>query len=257
MFTTTHLFYMLNTGIVCALLLVGLFFLKNRSVSKFFVGSLALATLILHYIVEFRDFLYSTTATVTLSAAMVMPIYPCHICMWLLILSAMLLDKKGPLATVIKDMTFWAGTICGSIGTIFNTDFIANPDLSDLYILKGMLSHTTMVCGCILLFVGGFVKIRVGRSLAAGLFGIAFFFTYGTFVNRLFAHFNLPPCNSMFLLEIPEGFPEWLTTLWIGMAVIIVILVVSLAFEQLFLKKEERWYHRWPTFLRTHFAKHE
>ena len=124
MFTTTHLFYMLNTGIVCALLLVGLFFLKNRSVSKFFVGSLALATLILHYIVEFRDFLYSTTATVTLSAAMVMPIYPCHICMWLLILSAMLLDKKGPLATVIKDMTFWAGTICGAIGTIFNTDFI-------------------------------------------------------------------------------------------------------------------------------------
>lgn len=233
---------MLNSGIVCALLLITLFLLKCRPLNKFFVGTLAMSTLFLHYIVEFRDFLYSTTATVTLSAAMVMPIYPCHICMWLLILSAMLLDRKGPLATLIKDMTFWGGTICGAIGTIFNTDFIANSDLSDLYILKGMLSHTTMVCGCILLFVGGFVKIRVWRSLAAGLFGVAFFFCYGTFLNRLFAHFNLPACNAMFLQEIPEGYPEWLSTRWIALALMTVIFVVSVIFEQLFVKKEKRWY---------------
>ena len=242
MLSSTHLFYLLNTGIVCTVFLLTLFLLRCRPLNKFFVGALAMATLILHYIVEFRDFLHSTTATVTLSAEMVIPIFPCHICMWLLILSAMLLDKKGPIATVIKDMTFWGGVICGAIGTIFNIDFIATPDLSDLYILKGMLSHTTMVCGCMLLFVGGFAKIRVWRGLAASAFGIAFFFSYGTFVNRLFAHFDLPACNAMFLLEIPEGYPEWLSTRWIALTFITVVFLVCVIFEQLFVKKEKRWY---------------
>ncbi len=254
MLNSTHLFYMLNTGIVCALLLSGLFLLGNRNLNKFFVGLLAMSTLFLHYIVELRDF-FENGETV-LGSDMVLPIYPCHICMWLLILSAMLLDKTGPLPTLIKDMTFWAGTICGSIGTIFNINFDENPNLSDLFVLKGLLSHTTMVCGCILLFVGGFVKIRVGRSLAATLFGIAFFFSYGTTVNSLFEYFTLPPANSMFLQNIPEGYPEWLSVRWIALAVLVVVLVVSLVFEQVFVKKEERWYYGWPAYFQAHFAKH-
>jgi hypothetical protein len=46
----------------------------------------------------------------------------------------------------------------------------------------------------------------------------------------------------MFLLEIPEGYPTWLSPLWIAIALITVILSVSLVFEQFFVKKEKRWY---------------
>lgn len=240
MFNTTHILYMLISGVCGAALLIALRFLKKERLNVIALRVLAILTVILHYSPLWVDFF--TLGTAKAAPEMLLPIHPCNVCMWLFLIAVFVLDKQGTVARLLKDFTFWGGTVCGTIGTVFNFNFANTPTLTDFDVLKGLLSHSTMVMGCILLLTAGYVQIRVWRGAAAVLSGLLLFGVDGLLINGLYAAFDLEPCNAMYLVSKPFENAPWLTTPVIGLMAMATVFLLAALFEQFALPAEQRWY---------------
>ena len=253
MLDTAHILYMLYSGLGGAAVLLALYFCKSKRANKIALRAIAIVTILLHYSTLWVE--YFTTGAATVRPNMILLIYPCHVCMWLLLISSFLLDRDDIVSRTIKDFTFWGGTVCGAMGVILNEVYSSNPVLTDYYVLKGLLSHSTMVTGCILLFTAGFVSIRLFRGLIAVVAGLSLFVVCGHSVNALYEHFGLPACNAMFLQELPFENAKWVNIWNIGLSALALVFVVSVLFEQFALPREQRWYARlgkWVKKQRTH-----
>lgn len=222
-----------------ALMVVFRIRLKTERTRVRFLQFFAVITVFIHFSSLWVDFFKTGSATV--QSTMLLPIHPCNVIMWLLLIVAFLKKREGIAYKLLSEFVFWAGTVCGSIGIIFNENFGNNPTLADYEVLKGMLSHSTMLIGCIWLLVGGFVKIRVSNtiSVATGLLG---FVIDGCIINTLYSIFELPPCNSMYLLTAPFEAAPWLNTLVIGIIGVSVCFIITTIHEGIHLSKDERWY---------------
>jgi hypothetical protein len=100
-----------------------------------------------------------------------------------------------------------------------------------------MVSHSTMLFGCLYMLVGGFVKIRVFNTVSVTV-GLAIFVVCGLVVNRLYEHFGMTPPDGMFLKSNP-----YLGVSPIILGIIAVLLLFAvLALYELRLPTEERWY---------------
>ena len=242
MFNTTHILYMVISALITAGLLI-LFRYKvktqegKNTVLKFF----AIITVVIHYSSLWVDFFKAGEAQVP--SVMLLPIYPCNVLMWLLLICAFIKNRESAFGKTLSEFIFWGGIVCGSIGIIFNENFGNTPTLADYDILKGLLSHSTMLLGCIYVLVAGFIKIRVPNviSVAAGL---GFFALDGFVINGLYSVFKLDPCNSMYLLEPPFDSMPWLNTLTIGLMGVSVCFVATVIYELLCLPEDERWYSK-------------
>lgn len=242
MFNTIHILYMVISAIITSALLV-LFHLKARDeeqkirILRFF----AIITVVIHISSLWVDFF--KTGEAIAQSVMLLPIHPCNVCMWLLVIVSFYKDKRSIVYKLLSEFTFWAGTVCGSIGIIFNENFASNPTLADYDVLKGMLSHSTMLLGCIYLLVSGFVRIRVSNVISV-VAGLTLFVIDGAIINALYSIFDLPPCNSMYLLEVPFANMPWLNTLVIGIIGSLVCFAITAIYETITLPSGERWYHR-------------
>lgn len=139
-----------------------------------------------------------------------LPVYPCNVMMWLLLAAALIRNKKSLGFQLISEFCFYVGTVCGVVGIAFNANFGANPTLADYGIFKGLLSHSTMLVGCLYLFTGDYVRIRLFNvaSVAAGL---AVFCLCGVAVDGLYVMNGMEPPDGMFLRSNPyfEGSVVW------------------------------------------------
>ena len=240
MFDSTHILYMVISGIVSVLLWWGIFLCCKTEKRK--LGALkffALITVIIHYSSLWVYFLKD--GSVLVENSMLFPLYPCNICMWLLLITAFVKKRDHVAYKFLSEFTFWAGCVCGFIGILLNEHYAMMPSLLDYHVLKGLLSHSTMIVGCALLAVLGIVKIRVRNVLSVAL-GLLLFVVDGTLMNALYAACELPPCNSMYLLGSPFENLPWLTTSVIGLIALATTFVITLIYEQLFVPKDERWY---------------
>ena len=240
MFGTTHILYMIITGAVLFGIVILALVKKSDRLNRFLIRLFAILTLAIQYSVMWVEYFGEKDATVY--GDLLLPIYPCNVCMWLLFVSSLILDKRGWVASSVRDFTFWATMVCCTIGTVFNYNFAAKPDLTDYYILKGLLTHATTVYGAAVLLISGYAKIRVGRALRAVALGLLLFFVDGVLVNAIYAFFGLPEVNAMYLLEPPFAAMPWFNTAFIGLLAILVAFIVSVIYEQIALKHEERWY---------------
>ena len=146
MFGTVHILYMMISALVSAVLLVVLYKkIKEQSAKEGILKFFAVVTVIIHYSSLWVDYFKSGSATV--QSPMLLPIHPCNVCMWLLLISAFVKKREGTLYRLLTEFTFWAGTVCGTIGLVLNENFGNNPTLADYEVLKGMLSHSTMLFG--------------------------------------------------------------------------------------------------------------
>ena len=223
MFNKIHITYMVVSALISALVIfiVSRFGKKgNIRAIKFF----ALITVLIHYSSLWVD--YFTNGEVLVSPEMLLPIHPCNICMWLLIWASFTMEKEGRIFTVLREFVFWGGCVCGFIGILLNTNFDINPTLKDYYVLKGLLSHSTMIVGSLIMLTGGFIKVRVSNFLSVAS-GLLLFFVTGMTINSLYEYFELPPCNSMYLLKNPFDNLPWLTTPVIGVVGVLVCFVLS------------------------------
>ena len=212
---------------------------KNEKFKNIIIRVLAVVTVILHFSDVYVSFF--TTGTADVGSEHLLPIYPCHILMWLLLICAFLKNRNNKAAKVLQEFTFFAGIVCGSLGILFNERFDSHPTLTDWNTLKGLLSHSTLIMGCIYLLVARFIKIRVSNTISVFL-GLCLFLVDGYIINGLYKVFGLGECNSMYLQKPPLEGLEWFSTWFMGMLGIAIVFIITVLYEWLALKKEDRWY---------------
>lgn len=240
MFDLGHILYMIISGIISGLLLWLMFkYLKSEEKKYQALKFYAMITVIIHYSSLWVDFFKDGSAEV--ESVMLLPIYPCNICMWLLVACAFIKNRNSEAYRILTEFTFWAGCVCGFIGILLNENYASTPNLLDYDVLKGLLSHSTMIIGCAFLAVSGIVKIRVKNVLSV-IAGLMLFLIDGMLINTLYFIFELDPCNSMYLLEAPFSDIPWLITPVIGLMGVAVAFVLTALYEQVFLPKGNRWY---------------
>ena len=195
---------------------------------------------VIHYSSLYIEF-FSNSGDAMIDDTMILPVYPCNIVMWLLLIVSFMKNKETSLYKHLSEFTFIGGTFCGVIGVLFNINFLNNPNFLDYYILKGLLSHTVMIFGTIYLYLSGYVKIEVKRTFKSIVIGLLIFSILGLMVNVLYAIFDIPSVNAMFMLEPPlKEFPI-LNFFTIGILGLLLSFIGLNIYECFALPKEERW----------------
>lgn len=239
MFNLQHILYMVISGLLSVVLLVLPRKLvtdentKNR-ILKFW----AIVTVVIHYSNLWVDY-FASGGTATVENNQILPVYPCNVVMWMLLVASLLKDKKSLLFRILSEFCFIGGTVCGVVGIVLNVNFGNNPTLADYDILKGMVSHSTMLMGCLYLFVGGYIKIRVFNAVSVTA-GLGTFVLCGMLVNGLYEAFGMEAPDGMFLRSNP-----YLSVSPMVLGVLLIVLMfISLALWELRLPEEDRWYKK-------------
>lgn len=240
LFDKQHVVFMVCSAlIIISFLIVFFVFLKKETHKNLVLKVAALLTVIIHYSPLYVN--YFATGSAEIEAPMLLPIYPCNIAMWLLLITAFSKNKQSYVFKVIAEITFYLGIIGGLFGIMLNEIYASTPDLTDWGVMNGMLSHSTMLLGCIYLLVGKYIKIRVSNLISIFI-GLMFLFVDGWIIIGLYTLFRLDAPNSMFLLEPPLDSLPWFNTYLIGIFAMLLFFFITVLYEQVALKKEDRWY---------------
>ncbi len=230
MFGTTYFIYMgISFALMAALIYLGKRFLKTDEAHNMAIRIVSIITVLVHISPLWVNFLNNGSAEV--ESVMLFTIHPCNVCMWLLVISTAM--KRNTVAyRLLSEFVCLGGTVCGFVGLVFNENFGNNPTLADWDILKGLISHSTMLLGTIYLGVSGLVKIRL-RGVVSVASGLLLFVINGAIINGIYSLAGLDPCNSMYLQEPPFAAVPWITTPVIGVAGILVTVIFTSVFEKL------------------------
>lgn len=248
LFDTTHILYMVISAILTiATLILAYTLVKKEEEKEIFLKYVAIITVILHYSSIWVEFFGNGGSTDGLEGSHLLPIYPCHIMMWMLFIVSFIKNKTGKVFTVLAEATFWIGIVCGTIGILLNENYSNTPTLADWSIFKGLLSHSTLLLGCIYLVVGKFIKIRVFNVVSSAI-GLLIFIIDGLFANWLYAVCGLDEVNAMYLLHSPFESMPWLSPILMGFAGLS-LLFLGLSLYELSFKKEDRWYSKLKIFI--------
>ncbi len=243
LFDLTHILYMvISAGLSAVILVLASKFLKEPKQKVIFLKIIAVVTVILHYSSIWVEYFGNGGSTDGVEGSHLFPIYPCHIMMWLLFIAAFIKNKSSTIFTVLADFCFWAGLVCGSIGILLNENYSNTPSLADWEVLKGLLSHSTLLIGCMYMRVGNFMRIRVANTVSVAL-GLLLFIADGVFANWLYKVCGLPEVNAMYLLHSPFPSMPWLSPMLMGV-VGLSVLFAGLAIYELHFPEEERWYSK-------------
>lgn len=243
LFDLVHILYMvISAALTAGLLIVFALFIKEEKKKVSLLKWIAVVTVVLHYSNIWVQFFGNGGSTDGLEGSHLLPIYPCHIMMWLLFIAAFIKNKSETAFTVLSEFCFWGGIVCGSIGILLNENYGNTPDLRDYEVLKGLLSHSTLLLGCIYMRVGGFMKVRVFNTVSVAI-GLILFLVDGFFANWLYKVCGLPEVNAMYLLYSPFPTMPWLSPVLMGV-VGLTLLFIGLALYELSFPEEERWYQK-------------
>jgi hypothetical protein len=181
---------------------------------------------------------------VVVGSELLLPIYPCHILMWMTLITGFMKNKNSKVFVWLSSFAFYGGVVCASIGILFNENYLANPDITDYGILKGLLSHSTMLLSALYLFVMKYVKIDFIENFKGIVLGLVFLIVDGLIVNSLFEVFRLPEVNAMYLLNPPYPDFPYINVFSIGIISIFLSFVILNIMELVMLKKEERFLYK-------------
>ncbi len=239
MFNLQHILYILiSGGLTVALLMLFHNRVKEENTKNFILKFFAIGTVLIHYSNIWVNYFLSEGNAV-FENNHILPVYPCNVVMWMLLVAACCRNKKCLLFQILSEFCFYAGTVCGIFGVVLNMNFDANPTLANYDVFKGMLSHSTMLFGCLYMMVGGFVRIRVFNTVSL-LAGWGCFIFCGVFVNRLYTHFGMTPPDGMWLKANPYlGVSPMILA---GFAIFLIFVVLCIRDRSL--PEEERWYKK-------------
>ena len=228
MFNTQHILYMVISGMLTAgLLCLANAYAKDDQTKNRILKFSAIITVAIHYSNLWVDY-FTTGGTATLENNQLLPVYPCNVVMWMLLVAAFLRNRKRLLFQMLSEFCFYGGIICGVLGIVLNTNFDNNPTLADYDVLKGLLSHSTMLFGCIYMRTGGFVRIRVFNAVSVAA-GLLIFVLCGITVDALYTVFGMEAPDGMFLRHNPY-LP--CTPILPGICAIVLMYVILLLMER-------------------------
>lgn len=238
----THILYTCISSVISAVLIIlaGLFIKTDKNKDRF-LKFWAIITVIIHYSILYVEFF--TVGTAKVGVSLLLPVYPCNIAMWMLFIVSFI-KKNSKIFTPLAIVTFYLGIIGGVVGIVLNENYISNPSLADYNVLKGLLSHSTMLIGCIYLLVGKYFKIRVS-NMPAIIGGLLFLLLDGLVMIGLFRLFipHINPPNCMYLLENPFPQIPWFNSWILGGASAIILFIFTVVYEQFAVEKGKRWYN--------------
>ena len=201
------IYNVISLGIVAILLVLCKKVIKTQQVKDGILKFIAILSVAIHFSSLYVDF-FSNNGIAIIENSLLLPVYPCNISMWALLITAFFKKKETKGYKYLSHFTAFGGTICCLIGVLFNMNFLAKPDFTDYNIVKGLISHTVMVFGTIYLFVLDYVKIEAKDTFISCLLGTLLLSINGLFINTTFELFDIPSVNAMFMLEAPlEMFP--------------------------------------------------
>lgn len=239
LFDLNHTLYI----VISLILTVGLLFLFSRFRTSWakdrILKAVGILTVVIHVSSIWVEFLITGSAQAYPN--ILFPIFFCNFTMYCLLLCGLIRKKESVAYNWLATFTAYGGTIGALISLFYPDYYIAQPDFWDWGIFKSFLSHSTMMLGCLYLFVGGYVKIRVFNLVpyAAGLLCAGL---DGVIINGLFAACGLEPPNAMFLQGTAlEGVP-FFNGYGIALLMVLLIFLFTFLWEFAAYKKGERWY---------------
>lgn len=241
MFDLTHVIYTVISALLTVLgLLVAKRYAKDQATRDKILQASSIITVIIHYSSIWVDF-FTNGGNAEIEDNQILMVYPCNIIMWFLLIVSLSKKKDSRLITMMAEFVFLVGSICGIVGIVFNANYQSTPNLLDYDILKGLLSHSTMVFGCLYLYVGGYVRIRMFNALSC-LTGLLFFVGDGFFINTIYDACGIDPVNAMFMRE--PLFPEhpWISIYLLGALALLLLFGLLALYEEKFIPKDERWH---------------
>ena len=240
MYDLNHILYTVISFIITIVLLIlTKKYIKQQKHKDLILILSAVITVAIHYSSLFYDYFKKGSAII--EDNMLLPIYPCNIAMWILFATSLIKHKENKGFKFWAEFTFYLGVVGGVFGIVLNANYQINPNLKDFYILKGLLSHSTMVFGCLYLLVGNYIKIRVDNVISV-IGAIIIMILNGYAIIGLYKACNLTPPNCMFLLENPVPQWPWFNIYGLGTMAVIVVFIFTATYEQIALSKEKRWY---------------
>ncbi len=217
-------------------------FIKERRTHDLILKTTSILVILIHYSAVYVEF-FQNQGVAYASASYILPVYPCHIMMWLLVIVAFTRHKKSRFFEGLAEFVFVVGTLAALIGALFNMNFLnsSNPTFTNYFLFKGVFGHMVMFFGTTYLFVFEYVKPRVEKTMISVIVGLLFFVADGIIINTLYAKFDIPPVNAMFLLEPPfEDYP-FINFFTIGSIGLILCFIGLLIYEHITLPKAEQW----------------
>lgn len=251
LFDTPHILYMVISAVITAgIMVLAFFFLKTQRAKDFLLKFFAIITVVIHFSQIYYDFFVNNPDEVnpTLELSMFIPAFACNVCMWLLVIVAFG-NKENKFIQLLSHFVAFGGIVCGFVGIFINenygaftpTDTMTNA-LQDYGILKGLLSHSTMLAGAIYLLVGKYVKPRVFKTVSGVAIGLSIFLLDGIILNTIYDIVGFEQLNSMYLQEPPFENMPYLNTLTIGIIGVLVAFLIGMITEFIAVPKQERWY---------------
>lgn len=211
---------------------------KNQRYKNLILKFSAVITVIIHISDLWVEY-FQTGGNAQVGSVHIFPMYPCNILMWMLLVTAFIDNKDSKIFKLLAEFCFIVGIVCGVIGILLNENFDSTPTLADYTVLKGLLSHSTMLFGCIYLFVGGYVRPGISSTVSL-IFGFGIFVACGLGMNLLYSAFGMESPDGIWINGVP----------YVGVSSIILgLLAVALYFGvfalvELRLPAEERWYSK-------------
>lgn len=234
------LFNIISLIIVAGIMAVCKITIKKQSTKDLILKIVALLVVVIHYSSLYVDF-FTNGGDAMVENNMILPVYPCNIIMWLLVVVAFMKNKESFAFKSTAGYTFIGGTLCGLIGVFFNTNFLNTPDLHDYDILKGLVSHWVMVFGTVYIFVFKYIKLRVVETTKSIFLGLILFVLCGALINGLYAIFDVPSVNAMYMLEPPLASLPFFNFFTMGLLGLILSFIGLNIYEFFALPKDERW----------------
>ena len=224
MFNTQHVLYMIISGALTVLLLwLARVFARDEKSKNCILKISAIITVVIHYSNLWVNY-FASGGSVTIENNHILPVYPCNVMMWMLLIAALMKNKHGLAFRMLSEFCFYGGILCGVLGIVLNENFGNNPTLTDYSVLKGLLSHSTMLLGCIYMKVGKYFTVQPSNAFSVAA-GASVFVLCGIGVNRLYDHFGMEAPDGMFLRHNPY-FP--CSPILPGICVIVLMYIVLL-----------------------------
>lgn len=201
LFDLTHLLYIAASLLTTALLLA--YAKKNLDTPKRkdrFLKFAGTATFVLHISILWVDYL--KTGSAAAPDNVLFPKYFCNFCMYMLMIVAFWGNKRTKSFQAAATFTAYGGFFGAMISLFYPEYYLGAASIWDWAVLKSMLSHSTMLLGCVWILLGGYVPVRKTNALVF-LGGLGAAGIVGLFLNGLFALCGLPAPNAMYLQRPP------------------------------------------------------
>lgn len=245
--------FIFNIIVICFIILILIILKKKIKTEKGFsilIIILPTLTILCHYSSILVHFIkdHSGLQHIVNNPSLILPIYPCNVCMWCLLILGLAYRKNNRFVRFLIDYCFYVGVVCAVVGMFANIDFIRDPSFANFDVLKATLSHCFLLLNILALPTFKKVKIDLPVNIINIVISIIMLFVLGCYCNLVVSVFGgtdyANTVNSMFILHTPFENIKFLTFGPISIATIILYFGVFSLLELIKYPKENRWYKR-------------